>query len=248
MASTGQRHFTFKHPLFKRQELDSQKGRTKIASIKRKKAVSGVWWEESVYYLWWKFLRRHVGYKKTCDNGGNGEYAKLYADFGNVHEGTFREWWTKDDRGARLFAEPPLASSAPSLPNSVRALTPKEIKELPDMWDSGSLLVVAVPLNLTKAFIQKKLTKLVAKYNKRKPGDRTVKESKALYPIATGFSSHNLKQILKIYDLRQEQPDLTLWEIGHKFNLDGRRSTRTNSRVGVEETVLPQSKKSGYCQ
>ncbi len=28
-----------------------------------------------------------------------GKYAELYADFGNVHEGTFKEWWTKDAAG-----------------------------------------------------------------------------------------------------------------------------------------------------
>ena len=112
MPSAFQRHFSFKHPLFR-----------------ARRSTSGDWWENSVYYLWWEFLRRHDGYKRTCENGGKGEYEKLYADFGNVHEGTFREWWTKNDRGARLFAEPPM-------PSSVRALTPKEIKELPEGWDS----------------------------------------------------------------------------------------------------------------
>src|SRR5208282_6206767 len=107
MPSTFQRHFAFRHPLFRQEQ-----------------STSGVRWNNSVYYLWWEFLRRHDGYKRTCENGGKGEYEKLYADFGNVHEGNFREWWTKDDRGARLFAEPPM-------PSSVRALTPKEIKELP---------------------------------------------------------------------------------------------------------------------
>ena len=99
MTSTFPRHFAFAHPLFR-----------------QKQSTSGVRWDNSVYYLWWEFLRRHDGYKKTCENGGNGKYAELYADFGNVHEGTFKEWWTKDGRGARLFAEPPL-------PNSVAALT-----------------------------------------------------------------------------------------------------------------------------
>jgi hypothetical protein len=87
MTSPLSRHFAFGHPLFR-----------------QKKSELGVPWEDSVYYIWWEFLRRHDGYKKTCDNGGEGEYAKLYADFGNVHEGTFTEWWTRDQRGARLFA------------------------------------------------------------------------------------------------------------------------------------------------
>ena len=91
---------------------------------------------DSIYYLWWEFLRRHDGYKRTCENGGKGEYEKLYANFGNVHGGAFKDWWTKDDRGAHLFAEPPV-------PNAVVALTQEEIEALPEGWGSGALLIVA---------------------------------------------------------------------------------------------------------
>jgi len=195
MPSTFQRHFAFRHPLFRQEQ-----------------STSGVRWNNSVYYFWWEFLRRHDGYKRTCENGGKGEYEKLYADFGNVHEGTFREWWAKYDRGARLFAEPPM-------PSSVRALTPKEIKELPEGWDSGSLLVVAIPLRLSKKFIDQKLRKLVARYNKRKRGQQTYKESRSLYPIAARFNIHSLKRMLELYDLRQANPKMPFWEIGQRFRL-----------------------------
>ena len=36
------RHFSSKHPLFRASESDT-----------------GVKWQDSVYYLWWEFLRRH---------------------------------------------------------------------------------------------------------------------------------------------------------------------------------------------
>ena len=112
MKNPYQRHFAFHHPLFR-----------------SKKTSKGNWWEDSVYYLWWEFLRRHDGYKETCEKGGKGKYAKLYDDFGNVHECSFREWWTKDDRGARLFSEPPL-------PSTVTVLTSKDVRALPENWDS----------------------------------------------------------------------------------------------------------------
>ena len=195
MPSTFRRHFAFRHPLF-RQET----------------STAGARWENSVYYLWWEFLRRHEGYKGTCENGGKGEYAKLYADFGNVHEGEFREWWTKDDRGARLFAEP-------QLPQNVVALTRKEIEALPEGWHSGSLLVVAIPLSLRKRFIQQKLTKLLARHHKRKRGQRTFTESRALYPIASQINIHSLKKMLELYDFRQNEPKVPLWEVAHRFRL-----------------------------
>jgi hypothetical protein len=88
----------FKHPLFR-----------------AKKTASGVSWENSIYYLWWEFLRRHDGYKHTCKNGGKGKYAKLYEDFADVHGGSFKDWWTKAARGVRLFAEP-------VMPNGIEAI------------------------------------------------------------------------------------------------------------------------------
>ena len=186
MTPTVPRHFTVRHPLFRLKE-----------------SKSGIWWDNSVYYLWWEFLRRHEGYKKICENGGNGKYAELYADFGNVHEGTFKEWWTKDGRGARLFAEPPL-------PISVVALTSKEIDALPEDWDSGSLLIVAIPLNLPKRFIQQRLSNLLVRHHKRKRGQRTLKESRALYRIAEHFKVPSLKKMLELYDLGKSQPNTTM--------------------------------------
>jgi hypothetical protein len=180
--------------------------------------------DNSIYYLWWEFLRRHEGYKKTCENGGKGKHAGLYADFGDVHEGTFREWWTKDDRGAHLFAEQPL-------PNRVVALTSKEIDALPEDWDSGSLLIVGIPLHLPKRFIQQKLKEILARHHKRKRGQRTFRESRAHYVIATQFRVHSLKKMLDLYDLRQEQPKMRLWEIGQRFNL-GKALTEAERKGG----------------
>ena len=80
MTSMSRRHFAFKHPVFR-----------------RSKSLAGDWWEDSVYYFWWEFLKHHEGYKKTCESGGKGQYARLYADFGNVHGVSFREWWNEEN-------------------------------------------------------------------------------------------------------------------------------------------------------
>jgi hypothetical protein len=195
MTSTFRRHFAFKHPVFR-----------------RSKSLAGDWWEDSVYYFWWEFLKRHEGYKKTCESGGKEQYARLYADFGNVHNVSFAEWWNEGNRGARLFSEP-------ALPNSVMPLTAKDIDALPENWDSQSLLIVAIPLSLRKRYILQRLTKIVSQYNKRKRGQRIFKESLALYRIAAQFKISSLKQMLDAYDLHKSQPSLTLWEIGQKLSL-----------------------------
>ena len=195
MPSSPLRHFTFAHPLFRREKSKTGKAQ-----------------ENSVYYFWWEFLRRHQGYKETCENGGKGKYEKLYADFGNVHGVMFRQWWNEGDRGARLFSEPPL-------PSSIMVMTPKDIVVLPKDWDLKSLLVVAIPLMLRKRYIQQRLTKLLSQYSKRKRGQRTFKDSRALYPIAAQFKIGSLKQMLEVYDLHYSQPNLKLWEIGQNLAL-----------------------------
>jgi hypothetical protein len=194
MASMSRRHFAFKHPVFR-----------------RSKSLSGDWWEDSVYYFWWEFLKRHEGYKKTCDNDGKGQYAKLYADFGNVHNVSFAEWWNGDNRGARLFSEPPL-------PKGVVVMTSEDIEALPKDWDPQALLVVAIPLSLRKRYILQRLTKIVSQHNKRKRGQRTFKESLARYRIAAQFKIGSLKQMLDVYDLSL-QSDLTQWQIGQRLSL-----------------------------
>jgi hypothetical protein len=58
----------------------------------------------SVYYYWWAFLRLNADYMQTCEAGGTGQCAELYADFGDVRSDNFLQWWI--DTGRDLFAEP----------------------------------------------------------------------------------------------------------------------------------------------
>jgi hypothetical protein len=214
MPSSLQRHFTFRHPLFRKQ-----------------KSTSGEWWENSVYYFWWEFLRRHKGYRKTCENGGKGKYEKLYADFGNVHGITFKEWWTKGGRGVRLFSEPPL-------PTNITELNPHDIPALSENWKPGSVLIVAIPLILRKRFILQKFNKLLAKHHKRRRGQRTFRDSQAPYPIASQFNRHSLKKILQAYDMRQPQPRLALWEIAQRLALGTKLTTDELAGKNSKESIV----------
>jgi hypothetical protein len=217
---TLQRHFVFKHPLFR-----------------KAKTSSGIEWQKSVYYLWWEFLRRHDGYRKTCDNRGKGRYAKLYEDFGDVHAVKFKEWWTKD-RGARVFGEP-------AIPQSVVRLTKDDLTALGHQWNGEDMLIIAAPLFLPKRFIQSRIAQLLKKHHPRKRGKRTIKESQALYPISSQFSMRSLKIALDVYDLRRTNPKLKLWEIAQqlrftsslKDNELGQRGQMASEAIGKKNTM-----------
>ena len=107
-------------------------------------------------------------------------------------------------------------------------------------WKAGSVLVVAIPLNLRKRFILRKFNELLAKRHTRRRGQRTFRESQALYPIAAQFDCHSLKKILDTYDMRQSQPDLTLWEIGDRLAL-GTKLTREE----LADFKRPQEERAG---
>ena len=67
----------------------------------------GVWFNQSIYYYWFEYLRRSKKYEFTCKNKGAG-MEKLYADFGDVFKDSFDEWFATDiggvARGIYLFA------------------------------------------------------------------------------------------------------------------------------------------------
>src|SRR5262249_29513954 len=89
------RHFPYKNPVF---------GTKNRPNPERA-------WRKSEYYWGWEYLGRKPKYLKPCQSGGRGRMAALYRDFGDVRKDDFKAWWTEKDRGAELFAEPPVDKS-----------------------------------------------------------------------------------------------------------------------------------------
>lgn len=192
------RSFSGRHPLF----------------IKRY-SETGIWWQDSPYYLWWEFLRRHEGYRRTCQAGGGGRYGRLYEGFGDVHAVPFRTWWSTDDRGAHLFAEPPA-------PIGVVALSDQEALALIEQGRDERTLLVAIPLDYRRRLIATGLRKVLEAHQGRKRGEKRVKRSKALYPLAHAPDAAALKATLACYDLKQADPNMPLWMIAQEVGVSSR--------------------------
>ena len=77
---------------------------------------------QSHYYWWYRFLQKNVGYRVFCEakrkrrKTGDDQYAKLYSDFGDVHEENFERWWNQ--RGEALFALPPSTAEVMRIPRN----------------------------------------------------------------------------------------------------------------------------------
>jgi hypothetical protein len=149
-------------------------------------------WQWSVYYYWWEYLRRHDGYRATCERGGKGRYAKLYADFGDVHSGDFWNWWTAHEH---LFCEPS--------PRLVQVVCPT------DKAPAGTLLL-AIPVE-NKATLSLKQVKALLADSVGKP--KTKPESRALYPVCTKPVLSTLHQHLVVWDAKRANPNLSDAEI-----------------------------------
>ena len=163
-----------------------------------KTSVKGVPTTDSIYYLWFEYLKRSEKYKTACANNGKG-MAKLYKDFGNIfeHEGVegFWSWW--NEKGQYLFG--------------IEAT--QEIVE----FDSADGVVgyedyklIAIPKNITSTTIKKRLNKLV---DDMKGELKPTAEQTAKYSIAqTKVDVESLKSCLMAYDLKQKGTDVL--EIG----------------------------------
>ena len=183
--------------------------------------------QRSPYYWWWEFLRRNEDYKACCAAGGTGVLAGLYADFGDVSNDTFKDWW--NERGYRLFAEKrkPVLLTELDAPN-----------EWDTSWTKDSVMVVAVPLDIPKRNLMEFFSALLAKRHGGKRGRKALSDSDAStarYPLHRNVSIHTLRIQLAVYDAVMEaklgDKKLTLAQIGEKLKLVPKSNKRTEGEA-----------------
>lgn len=178
--------------------------------------------QRSPYYWWWQYLRRNDDYLACCANGGIGALSPLYADFGDVRSDDFRRWWTQGERGAWLFAEQPLSIKFGELASAA---------DWQPHWTRDSVMVVAVPLAMSKRKLKGEFARLLnARHSGKKSGRPAMAAlrdiSTARYRLERNYTIGGLATTLAVYDLwkhNQSVPAkerLTLWQMGKQLNLN----------------------------
>lgn len=184
-------------------------------------------------------MRRNANYIACCEKGGKGKLAALYADFGDVREDNFHNWWTKNQRGAELFAEQPLAVKFGEL------ATPTDWQP---HWDKETVLVVAVPLSMSKRALKGAFAKLLdSRHTGNKSGRPSMAKlrevSTARYKLEHNYTVSGLLTALAVYDLwveNQTKPKaerLTLWEIGKALNINKSAIKDAESQSSADRLV-----------
>ncbi|SFV16545.1 hypothetical protein [Pseudoduganella namucuonensis] len=169
--------------------------------------------QSSPYYWWFQYLKRHSGYKECCERGGEGEYAALYLDWGDVRTDDFEEWFFQFGDG--LFREPHV---------------PDDLGEIRDASQLGKInwndtMVVAIPIrfgkrDLSKQEISYQFSMLLDARFPGKTSGRPTYVSEAKYKFSGYPQLDKLEERLRIYDMRRENPGWALWKIGEQLALD----------------------------
>ena len=177
----------------------------------RKRLVKGVPTTDSIYYLWFEYLKRSEKYKKACgievDLTKEEKKAyttwhkkfgkKLLNDFGNIfeYEGVERFWTWWNERGQYLFG---ITSKQEIL----------EFDNADEIIGYDDYKLIAIPTNITATTIKKRLNKLVDDMELNPIAEQTAK-----YSISqTKVDVESLKSCLMAYDLKQQGLDVL--EIG----------------------------------
>jgi len=215
-------HFIYKHPLFG----------------KRKKTESGVWFERSVYYLWYEYLRRNEKYKAYCENKkGTKTIAKLYEDFGDIHSVGFKSWWR--ERGRFLFCE------QVDLQRVEEISSTEEYEE----YQADEVLTIAIPINKNVAWLRQQINdKIWLKRKEYGVGSRQT-ASTSLYPLHTTADIPSLIKALRVWDeytdgnrQRQLRGDRkrSLLEVGVALDKRSRQQRELDDTEGAWEISTKQ--------
>ena len=194
--------YYFPHPQPLSPNTDAQpkieNGKT-IWVSKSRGVVRGVGTTDSVYYLWFEYLKRSKKYKTACKNNGKG-MKKIYKDFGNIFQyktdangftdakDFYYEWWDKNDRGRKLFG-------IKGIDELKEFATYEDVMSLKD--DIEDYEIVVLPKRMPKTIMRKRVGLLVSKLE-----SKDVDKGKADYPIVSDrVDVESLRTCLEVYDL-----------------------------------------------
>jgi hypothetical protein len=198
-------NFSREHPLFKKPNERTYEG-------------TGVYFEDSIYFLWWEFLRRNKEYKKCCETGGKGQLNDLYKDFGDVFNVNFKTWWTKDNHGTYLFGNP--------LKPEFKIITEKK-----EIISSDEVMYLQIPMKWPKIKIQKKFKSFLEDNHQGIQGVNTKLVETSRYTPNPYYQIEPLKKYLRLIDYKKDNPDLTLFEIGLELGINSNGPYGTTTEI-----------------
>jgi hypothetical protein len=158
---------------------------------------------KSPAYWWYRCLQANDEYEYCCRHEGKGEMASMYADFGNVFDLSFAQWWMR--HGRKLFTEVKPFKETTVIDS---------LEKIANIRLSKNRLFLEIPLTIRKQTVFRQIGKILkAEYEGRVID--VMKASTARRKIIKNkMRMSTVEQLLNIKAVRDANPRMTLNEVG----------------------------------
>ena len=202
--------------------------------------------ETSPYFFWWLALTHNSDYIELCNNPSanrfktNNDILKVYKDFGDVrYEGdkyiAFTKWWRgkvndTETRGEYLFAEPTTI-------NKVMLIEDRDTSI--QSADDESSLLIRVPTNLKRNYINSGIERIFAKHITFERGRQTRNPSRsnARYHLSAPIMVETYKTAFGIYEHLLNNK-LSSFQVAKKFNMLPNFEDKDERDIAYERRVV----------
>jgi hypothetical protein len=161
-------------------------------------------------YWWFLTLQASDEYVLCCRNQGKGALANLYKDFGDVDKKSFAQWWA--NQGRKIFAERKKLKKVDVI---------DERRQLERLSIHEDRLIIEVPLTLRRQTAIRQIGKALKKaYESRDPVDIWEQSTAKRQVIKSKIRMTTVEMLLSVWQIRNEHPTLSNYEIGQKAKID----------------------------
>ena len=178
-------------------------------------------------YWWFLTLQASDEYVLCCRNQGKGNLAGLYSDFGDVDKKSFAQWWA--NQGRKTFAERKKFKQVEAI---------DERSKLERLSIHEDRLIIEVPLTLRRQTAIRQIGKELKKaYESRDAVDIWQQSTARRQVVKSKMRMKTIEMLLKVWQIRNEFPKLSNYEIGQKAQIDLDILARTTDGDQIDEAL-----------
>jgi len=183
--------------------------------------------KETPIYWWFLTLQASDEYLLCCRNLGKGKLANLYKDFGDVDKKSFAQWWA--NQGRKIFSERKRLKKVDVI---------DERRQLERLSIHEDRLIIEVPLTLRRQTAIRQIGKELKKaYESREDVDIWQQSTAKRQIIKSKIRMTTVEMLLNVWQIRNENPTFSNYEIGQKAKIDLDLLARTTDGDQIDEAL-----------
>ena len=178
-------------------------------------------------YWWFLTLQASDEYLLCCRSQGKGKLANLYKDFGDIDKKSFAQWWA--NQGRKIFAERKKLKKVEAI---------EDRRQLDRLNIHEDRLIIEVPLTLRRQTAIRQIGKQLKKaYEAREAIDIWQQSTAKRQVIKSKIRMSTVEMLLNVWQIRNQNPTLSNYEIGQKAKIDLDLLARTTDGDQLDEAL-----------